>query len=88
MSLPRRSRRRQVQERPVERRTLVGRWVLAPLGLLLVGAGLSVTVDAGVRRGAGAPARRWAGQGTAGLVTLNSGLSVLGDAVRRAAQAP
>lgn len=63
------------------------RWVLAPLGLLLVGAGLSVSIDAGLRRAAGAPRRRWVAQGTVGLVTLNSGLSVFGDAVARAASA-
>ncbi|MFC5379203.1 hypothetical protein [Aquipuribacter nitratireducens] len=60
---------------------------LAPLGLVLVGAGVSVAVDAAARRAAGAATRRWVGQGTAGLVLLNSGLSVFGDAVRRRAVA-
>lgn len=58
-------------------------WVLAPVGLALVGAGLSVSIDAAVRRSGGAGARRWVGQGTVGLVVLNTGLSVFGDAVRR-----
>jgi hypothetical protein len=62
-------------------------WVMAPAGLVLVGAGLSVSIDAAVRRAAGAAPRRWVGQGTLGLVVLNSGLSVFGDAVRRRAAA-
>ncbi len=56
---------------------------LAPVGLLLVGAGVSVAVDAAVRRHDGAATRRWAGQGAAGLALVNSGLSLVGDAVRR-----
>lgn len=62
-------------------------WVLAPVGLALVGAGLSVSIDAALRRAGGARPRRWVGQGTVGLVVLNSGLSVFGDAVRRRAEA-
>lgn len=58
-------------------------WLLAPLGLVLVGAGLSVTMDAALRRAAGAGTRRWFGQGTLGLTLVGSGLSVFGDAVRR-----
>lgn len=54
--------------------------LLAGTGLALVGAGLSIAVDAASRRAAGGP---WFLQGTAGLVVLGSGLSVLGDAVRR-----
>lgn len=65
---------------------LTGR-LLAPVGLVLVGAGLSVAVDAAVRRAGGASRRRWVGQGTGGLVLLNTGLSVFGDAVRRRATA-
>lgn len=60
-------------------------WLLAPLGLVLVGAGLSISIDAALRRTAGAGRGRWVGQGTVGLVVLNSGLSVFGDAVRRRA---
>ena len=56
--------------------------LLAGAGLALVGAGLSVAVDAGSRRAAGRP---WFTRGTAGLVVLGSGLSIFGDAVRRAA---
>lgn len=58
-------------------------WLMAPLGLVLVGAGLSIAVDAASRRAAGAAPRRWLGQGTLGLVVLNSGLSVFGDSITR-----
>jgi hypothetical protein len=78
-----RTRDRDSSGRPVET-DLLG-WVMAPLGLVLVGAGLSIAVDAAARRAAGASPRRWVGQGTAGLVVLNSGMSVFGDSVRRRA---
>lgn len=56
----------------------------APLGLLLVGVGASVIADATVRKtrtgGAG-----WMLEGTVGLVALNAGLSVFGEAVKRRA---
>lgn len=58
---------------------------LAPLGLLLVGAGVSIAGDASARRARGAPARGWVGEGTVGLVALNAGLSVFGEAVKRRA---
>ncbi len=60
---------------------------LPALGLVLVGAGLSVAMDASSRRAAGAPPRGWLARGTVGLVLVGSGLSVFGDAVRRRAQA-
>jgi len=58
---------------------------LAPLGLLLVGAGTTVTADASSRRAAGAAPARWVGEGTVGLVLLNAGLSLFGEAVKRRA---
>lgn len=58
---------------------------LAPLGLLLVGAGTAVSSDASSRRAAGTPTARWVAQGTAGLLLLNAGLSVFGEAVKRRA---
>lgn len=58
---------------------------LAPSGLLLVGAGTAVALDASARRGSGAPLLRWVAEGTAGLVLLNAGLSVFGEAVKRRA---
>lgn len=58
---------------------------LAPSGLLLVGAGVCVVSDASSRRGSGASAARWVGEGTVGLVLLNAGLSLFGEAVKRRA---
>lgn len=60
---------------------------LAPVGLVLVGAGLTVAMDASSRRAASARRVGWLARGTVGLVLVGSGLSVFGDAVRRRAQA-
>lgn len=66
--------------------TSPGGGVLAPVGLVLVGAGLTVAMDASTRRAAGSPPGSWVSRGTVGLVLVGSGLSVFGDAVRRRAQ--
>lgn len=58
---------------------------LAPSGLLLVGLGVSVVADAAVRRGGGVRFATWGAEGTLGLVALNSGLSLFGEAVKRRA---
>ena len=58
---------------------------LAPSGLLLVGAGACVISDASSRRASGGPATGWVGEGTVGLVLLNAGLSLFGEAVKRRA---
>lgn len=52
-------------------------------GLALVGAGLSVAMDAGLRRGGGARASSWVSRGTLGLSLVGAGLSVFGEAVLR-----
>ncbi|MFB9375983.1 hypothetical protein ACFFKU_16275 [Kineococcus gynurae] len=57
----------------------------APLGLLLVGAGVATAIDAATRRAGGSGVLRWAGQGTVGLTLINAGLSVFGEAVKRRA---
>ncbi len=55
------------------------RWLIqAPLGLILVGAGLSMTIDAGSVKASGEP---WFWYGTAALVVFNSGLCVFGDSI-------
>ncbi len=59
----------------------------AAAGLTLLGAGLSISIDAGTRRASGAPARSWLLRGTAGLVTVGCGVSLVADAARRAAVA-
>ncbi|NAZ85668.1 hypothetical protein [Kineococcus indalonis] len=58
---------------------------LAPLGLLLVGAGVCVVTDAATRRARGTAAGAWVAEGTAGLLGLNAGLSLFGEAVKRRA---
>ncbi len=60
-------------------------FVLAPIGLILTGAGLSIAIDANGKKTRGEP---WFAQGTLGLVCFNAGLSIFGDAVRRRAQHP
>lgn len=57
----------------------------APLGLLLVGVGASVIADATVRKATSAGGAAWVLEGTAGLIALNAGLSVFGEAVKRRA---
>lgn|GEM_PF-516208 len=51
----------------------------APLGLLLVGLGLSITGHAINQKSLGKP---WFWWGTIGLIIVNSGISVVGDAIR------
>lgn len=75
--------RRRARQAATDRQGLL----LAPVGLVLVGAGLTVAMDASTRKAAGRPPASWASRGTVGLVLVGSGLSVFGDAVRRRAQA-
>ena len=51
-------------------------------GCLLIGAGLSVTLDASAFRAAGAEWWMWCVEGTLGLVVFMSGLGLFGSAVR------
>ena len=58
------------------------RWMLrAPFGLVLVGLGLSLVVEAGFYKHAGAGTWQWVGFGTLALVVFNSGLCIFGDAI-------
>ncbi len=50
----------------------------APIGLVLVGAGLSMAIDAGSQKANGGS---WFWYGTFALVLFNAGLCVFGDAV-------
>lgn len=61
-------------------RTLWGRH--GGLGCLLIGAGLSVTLDASAQRVFGEAWWVWGLEGTAGLVMFMSGLGFFGSAVR------
>jgi hypothetical protein len=53
---------------------------LAPVGLFLVGLGFSIASDAVIRKG---KQESWFFRGTLGLILLNSGISVVGEAVRQ-----
>lgn len=57
-------------------------WGHGGLGCLLIGAGLSVTLDASAQRIAGGAWWLWGLEGTAGLVMFMSGLGFFGSAVR------
>ncbi len=51
---------------------------MAPLGLVLVGAGLSMAIDAGSIKTSGG---HWFWYGTASLIVFNSGLCIFGSAI-------
>lgn len=53
--------------------------LLAPAGLLGIGAGLSVLGDATERKSNG---NAWFWRGTLGLSLINAGIAVFGDAVK------
>ena len=57
--------------------------IFAPLGLALIGFGVSVTAHAVELRVANAALGTWFWWGTVGLVILNSGLAFFGEAVKR-----
>ena len=59
------------------------RKIFAPLGLALIGFGVSVTAHAAELRVAKAPFWTWFWRGTVGLVILNSGVAFFGEAVKR-----
>jgi len=53
---------------------------MAPLGLILIGAGLSMTLDAAHEK---ALNHNWFFYATFSLIILNSGICLFGDAVYR-----
>jgi len=58
------------------------RWLIfAPLGLVLIGAGLSMAIDAGFYRMSGADSINWVLYGTGALIVFNAGLSFFGQAI-------
>lgn len=54
----------------------------APLGLVLVGFGLSLFGQAAIYKSRGESLKRWFLWGTASLIVINAGLCVFGDAVK------
>ncbi|HEY0792919.1 MAG TPA: hypothetical protein VGD78_17775 [Chthoniobacterales bacterium] len=60
------------------------RWMaLSPLGLVLIGLGVSVTGHATLRKHDGR--KGWVSCGTLGLALLNAGVAVFGEAVKERA---
>jgi hypothetical protein len=58
------------------------KWLLlAPVGLLTVGAGACLVSWAGALKEKGAPTSKWVGAGTVALVVFNAGLSLFGHGV-------
>ncbi len=55
---------------------------LAPRGLLLIGAGISIVGHAIGLRTRSASAWRWVPIGTIGLIVLNAGVALFGEAVK------
>ena len=58
------------------------KWLLlAPSGLLAIGAGASMVSWAGGLKNQGVPPSQWVLAGTAALVVLNAGVSIFGQSV-------
>ncbi len=58
------------------------KWLLlAPLGLTLVGMGLSFVAEAAALKQSGASTINWVLAGTGALVVFNSGLCLFGEAI-------
>ncbi|HET9502201.1 MAG TPA: hypothetical protein VFO93_01580 [Hymenobacter sp.] len=58
------------------------KWLLlAPAGLMAIGAGACLVSWAGSLKAHGAPAKEWVPAGTAALVVLNAGVSIFGHGV-------
>jgi len=56
--------------------------LLAPLGLVLIGLGVSLVGEAILLKGSEATFWSWFSMGTFSLVVLNAGICVFGDAVK------
>ncbi|MGI4762901.1 MAG: hypothetical protein ACRYF0_19475 [Janthinobacterium lividum] len=58
------------------------KWLLlAPSGLIAIGAGACLVDWAGTLKAQGAPPTKWVAAGTAALVVLNAGVSIFGQSV-------
>jgi len=55
---------------------------LAPLGLTLIGAGMSITGEAIILKSEAVEWWKWVLSGTLGLTILNSGIAIFGEAVK------
>lgn len=64
--------------------THLKKWrVFAPLGLVLVGSGVSIVAWTAERRVAGVPFGDWFFWGTLGLALLNAGLAFFGESIKQ-----
>lgn len=54
----------------------------APRGLLLIGAGVSIVAHAAGLRTKGRSSLIWIALGTLGLIVLNAGVAIFGEAVK------
>lgn len=57
----------------------------APLGLICIGAGLSLVTHAAALKNQGRSFWRWGLLGTIGLVIVNSGVAIFGDSIKHRA---
>jgi hypothetical protein len=58
------------------------KWLLlAPGGLMTIGAGACLISWAGTLKAQGAPTSKWVAAGTAALVVFNAGVSIFGQSV-------
>lgn len=58
------------------------RWLIqAPLGLILIGAGLCFLVESGTMKHDGAPFWNWFWAGTGSLIVINAGICIFGDSI-------
>lgn len=55
---------------------------LAPVGLSLIGAGFCVAAEGAIQKFADAPTWEWVIWGTVGLVVMNTGVVLFGEAVK------
>ncbi len=56
---------------------------MAPLGLILIGAGLSLTGEGIIMKYENPDSWQWIGMGTLALVVFNSGIAIVSEAVKR-----
>ncbi len=70
-------------QRVLKRMSTRTKWLLlAPLSVLLIGAGLSIFSEAGNAKHTGRPFSEWFWLGTYSLILINGGLSLFGQAIR------
>lgn len=65
-----------------KRKTLYKKWMIyAPLGLIFIGAGLSMVTEASFLKQSDVPFWDWFAFGTLSLVIFNTGICIFGQAI-------